>query len=406
MAVKFGILAPAYPPASAALEAVRRAERLGWDFVDYPDQLVSTNPYGQLAHNPVPAGDPSLPSGFFSDQWMGSLEMCAAAAVLTERIPLIVGVIDPLRRAPSVMAQELLTLSHLSSGRTTFAIGTGEAKQFRPYGISREKAITRSLEAIAVWRALWSFDGTPITRPSEFYPLDNAVFPLRPFEGQPPSLLAVGAGPKIFDLAGRVCDGWLTYLPSGLADNYSLIAEMVGMIKQIAADSGRDPEALRFNAMVNVCLGETDERAWELVRHPVSAWISIAAAGINSGETWKRLGHTNPLSEDFVWSRDMDALVVPAADVPSMAEQVPDEIADSVYVWGAPERVAARLQKIIDAGINELCLMNVGAGADPEYASTWNDLASDVLVRLGHAPLTVDADLAAVHASTSRCSHF
>jgi phthiodiolone/phenolphthiodiolone dimycocerosates ketoreductase len=392
MTVKFGILAPEYPPASAALEAVRRAERLGWDFVDYPDQLVSTNPFGQLAHNPVPTDDPSLPSGFFNDQWMGSLEMCAAASVLTEHLALIVGVIDPLRRAPAVMAQELMTLSHLSGGRVTIAIGTGEAKQFRPYGIPRHKPIARSLEAVEVWRALWAFDGTPITRASEFYPLDNAVFPLQRYEGTIPSLLAVGAGPKIFDLAGRVCDGWLTYLPSGLADDYSLIAEMVTGIKQIAAEHGRDPDALRFNAMVNVCLADTDERAWELVRHPVSAWISLAAAGINSGETWARLGYTNPLGEDFVWSRDMDAMVVPAAEVPKLAEQVPDEIADSVYVWGSPERAAARLQKIIDAGINELCLMNVGAGADPEYSSTFNRLASDVLVRLGHKPLNLDGE--------------
>ncbi|WP_158260323.1 hypothetical protein [Mycobacterium talmoniae] len=52
--MKVGLLAPAFPPVDAALEAVRRAERMGWDFVDYPDQLVSTNPYGQLGHRPVP----------------------------------------------------------------------------------------------------------------------------------------------------------------------------------------------------------------------------------------------------------------------------------------------------------------------------------------------------------------
>jgi phthiodiolone/phenolphthiodiolone dimycocerosates ketoreductase len=390
MGVKVGILAPAYPPADAALEAARRAERLGWDFIDYPDQLVSTNPYGQLSHSPVPGADPALPSGFFSDEWMGSMEMCAAASVVTDSVPIVLGVVDALRRAPAVMAQELLTLSHLSGGRMTFAIGAGEAKQFRPYGIDRSKPITRMIEAIEVWHALWNFDGTPINRPSDHYPLDNAVFPLPLYDGKPPSLLAVGAGPKIFDLTGRLCDGWLTYLPAGLGDDYSLIAEMIAAIKQIAEANDRDPEALRFNAMVNIVLGETDEIAWEIVRHPVSAWIAMAAAGLSSGETWKRLGHENPLGEDFTWARDMDAMVVPATDVPAMAEKVPDEIADSVYVWGTPERAAARLQKMIDAGINEICLMNVGAGANPEYASTWNTLASDLLVRLGHTPLNLD----------------
>jgi hypothetical protein len=33
--------------------------------------------------------------------------------------------------------------------------------------------------------------------------------------------------------------------------------------------------------------------------------------------------------------------------------------------------------------------MNVAAGADPEYSGTFTRLASDILVRLGHAPLNL-----------------
>jgi len=44
---------------------------------------------------------------------------------------------------------------------------------------------------------------------------------------------------------------------------------------------------------------------------------------------------------------------------------------------------------MLDAGINEICFMNVGAGADPEYAATFSALASDILERLGHAPLNL-----------------
>src|ERR1043165_8303070 len=106
MAVKFGVLVPEYPPVDAALKAVKRAEDLGWDFVDYPDQIVSTNPYGQLPV-PVPDADPSLPTGFFCDPWMGATEMAAAAAVVTERVPIVIGVIDALRRHPSILAQQM-----------------------------------------------------------------------------------------------------------------------------------------------------------------------------------------------------------------------------------------------------------------------------------------------------------
>lgn len=159
METKFGVLVPEYPPAEEALAAVKRTEDMGWDFVDYPDQVVSTNPYGQMPI-PAPADDPSLPSGFFGDPWMSATEMAAAAAVVTERVPITIGVIDALRRTPSLMAQQMLTLDHLSKGRMTFAIATGENKQFRPYGIPRDKPITRMIEAVETWHALWDFDGT------------------------------------------------------------------------------------------------------------------------------------------------------------------------------------------------------------------------------------------------------
>jgi len=71
METKFGLLVPEYPPADEALAAVKRAEAQGWDFVDYPDQVVSTNPYGQLPI-PAPTDDPSCPTGFFGDPWLGA----------------------------------------------------------------------------------------------------------------------------------------------------------------------------------------------------------------------------------------------------------------------------------------------------------------------------------------------
>lgn len=49
--------------------------------------------------------------------------------------------------------------------------------------------------------------------------------------------------------------------------------------------------------------------------------------------------------------------------------------------------------KVGDAGINELCFMNLGASADPEYSVTFNSLISEVMVRLGGKPLNLAADV-------------
>src|SRR4051794_33566866 len=111
-AVKFGMFGNEFPPMDAALESMQRAEREGWDFIDLPDQLMSTHPLGMLK-SPVPSSDPSTPASFYSEVWFGSMEMCAAAAVLTERMEILLAVIDPLRRSPAVMAQEMMTLQHM-----------------------------------------------------------------------------------------------------------------------------------------------------------------------------------------------------------------------------------------------------------------------------------------------------
>src|SRR5581483_4361569 len=134
--MRFGLCGQMFPPADDAIASVQRAERLGWDFINYPDQLSGTHPLGMLKP-PVPSADPAAPSGMFSEVWYGSMEMCAAAAAVTSEIELLLAVIDPLRRSPALMAQEMATLMHLSEGRISFALGSGEAKQFEPYGEKR-----------------------------------------------------------------------------------------------------------------------------------------------------------------------------------------------------------------------------------------------------------------------------
>ena len=183
--VKFGLFGSMFPPMDACLESIGRAEAAGWKFIDFPDQITSTNPRGMLK-NPVSASDPGAPTSFFSDTFFGSMEMCAAAAVLTSEMEILLAVIDPLRRSPAVMAQEMMTLQHMSNGRMTFAIGAGEEKQFGPYGEQRTKPFTRLEEAVHIWQALWDSKGEPVDRESEFWPLTQAVFPIPMHSAGPP----------------------------------------------------------------------------------------------------------------------------------------------------------------------------------------------------------------------------
>jgi len=234
--LKIGLCGRMFPPADDALVSAQRAEALGWDFINYPDQLSGTHPTG-LLQTPVAGGDPTAPNGMYSDVWYGSFEMCTAAAVLTRDIDIMLAVVDPLRRSPALMAQEMATLQHLSKGRMTFALGSGEAKQFEPYGETRTKPIGRLEESIRYFNALWQSRGEPVSRASEFWPLTNAVFPIPQFEGRDPDLLIVGGTERLLRLAGELCAGWLTFLPGGAMDDAGLLADMITDVKAVTQTS-------------------------------------------------------------------------------------------------------------------------------------------------------------------------
>jgi phthiodiolone/phenolphthiodiolone dimycocerosates ketoreductase len=384
--LRIGVCGRMFPPATDALAAAKRAEEDGWDFLNYPDQISGTHPTG-LLQTPVVESDPAAPSAMYSDVWFGSFEMCAAAAAVTGRIGLTLAVVDLLRRSPALMAQEMATLHHLSGGRITFALGSGEAKQFAPYGEKRVKPNAKLEESIRVFKALWSSGGEPISRDSEFWPLRNAVFPLAQYREADPPILLVGGTPELLRIAGELCEGWFTFLPGGTLDDADVLAQTINTVKSTAAAAGRDPEDLRFAAQVFASIAATDEEAWELARRPPVAWLGVIGASIAGGAGWKKWGYEHPFG-DFNWARDMDITLIDASEAAQLVEKVPDEILDHTCVWGSPERVAARLSAFIDAGINELALFNFAAAAEPAHATQWNRLASEILVQLGHAPLT------------------
>jgi len=388
--LKIGTCGRMFPPIDDALASIPRLEAAGWDFINFPDQLPGTHPPGMLK-TPVTAADPAAPCGMYNDVWYGSFEMCTAAAVLTKDLEILLAVVDPLRRSPSLMAQEMATLNHISKGRVAFAIGSGEAKQFEPYGEKRVKPLGKLEETVRVWNALWESGDKPVSRNSEFWPLTNARFPLPQYEGKNPQTLIVGGTEKLLTLAGELCDGWLTFMPGGTIDDIDLLAQQIDSVKAAATRAGKDPEELRFACQIFASIAETDDEAWEFARRGPVGWLGVIGASIAGGAAWKKWGYEHPFG-DFNWAKDsMDVTQISAAQALAMVEKVPDEVLHHSCVWGAPKRVAQRLQTYVDAGINEISLFNFAASAEPEHGAKWDALASDIMVRLGHAPLTAAA---------------
>jgi alkanesulfonate monooxygenase SsuD/methylene tetrahydromethanopterin reductase-like flavin-dependent oxidoreductase (luciferase family) len=176
------------------LSSARRLEEAGYEALWCWDHFIGR-------------GDRGVP---VLEQWT----TLAATAGATSRIRLGTFVTNVMNRHPAVVARMAGTLQAMSDGRFTLGIGIGgHPKEHAAYGIDFPDAAERAAhleEAIAVIRAL--FDGGPVTRPSPFYPLADAVAVPAP---KPRPKILVGAGtPAGVRLAARAGDGWAAEVDS------------------------------------------------------------------------------------------------------------------------------------------------------------------------------------------------
>ncbi|OBB03396.1 hypothetical protein A5662_12065 [Mycobacteriaceae bacterium 1482268.1] len=385
--LRFGTYAQVFPPIQQSLGAAQLAEKQGWDFIDFPDQMASTHAEGMI---PTTTTDSTAPviTGGISSTWYGPFPLMSASAMVTRSIELQCAVIDPLRRSPSVFAQEAVTVDHICEGRATWCIGSGEAKQFEPFGEKRSQPIARLREAVRVMNALWDSDGKPVSRDSDFWPLRDAIFPLPLRDGKhKPKILMVGGGDDTYRLAGELCDGWYTFLPGGGLDE---TRQAISKVKQAAADNGRDPETLRFGALLLMALAENDDLGWHYARTPQAAWASLYAAGVQSGAVWKAWGYEHPFGDGTSWPKNMAVNRLPDAVVNGLPDLVPHEVTNRSIFWGGPDRVAETCLPYLDAGITEVTFLSFVPWADTRYSAHFAAHASTLITHLGGKPLNLD----------------
>ena len=140
-----------------------------------------------------------------------SWTILSMAAAQTKRVTVGPFVMNVMNRHPAVVARMASTLQIATGGRLVLGIGIGGApKEHAAYGMEFPPAperVERLVEAVAVIRALWT--GGPVTRPSPFYPLNDAV--AHPVPEPPPKIIVGGETRPGAELAARIGDGWSTF---------------------------------------------------------------------------------------------------------------------------------------------------------------------------------------------------
>lgn len=359
-----GVYQPPQPPLGRLTDELQDYEAAGWDSCWLPDHLTGEYPSS--------IWDPDLtdlaryqetPHAYFSTP-----SILSYAAATTDDLQIGVGVTDPLRRHPIVLAQTVQTIHHLSGGRMLFGLSAGTKAMTDPFGIGYDRPVSHLEEALQIIRLAWETDPTEtFDFHGEFWDLEDALFALPPLEAEdvppyPPIYLGAH-GPRMCSLTGRYADGWY---PSFLSP--ALYAEGWETVAAAARDAGRDPQDVSRSLVTAAMLAETREEAAELLNSLLVRIISLFLPP----QSFEACGHEHPLGvgqTSFVPTR------IGREEALDLAAEVPLEVLKDAYLWGTPEDVVAAIGDFCDAGVKHLVLGNLTPlAAVEQYGDSYDRL--------------------------------
>jgi F420-dependent oxidoreductase-like protein len=243
-------------PPAGALEAIKEADRLGFDSV------WSAEAYGSDALTPL--------------AWWGAH---------TERVKLGTSIVQMSARTPAATAMSAITLDHLSGGRFILGLGASGPQVVEGwYGRPYPRPLERTREYVQIVRDIVRREG-PVEFHGRHYdmpytggdgmgigkPLKSTVHPLR---REIPIYLGA-EGPKNVALAAEIADGWLPLFFSPKDDGWYRERLAEGF-----AASGDPTKADRFEvaSMLTIIPGDDIEQCADLMR----PFVALYAGGMGA----------------------------------------------------------------------------------------------------------------------------
>lgn len=294
------------------------------------------------------------------------------------RMRLGVGVTEPVRRHPVLIAQAMLTLSHLTRRAPILGIGAGEQMNIEPYGLDFSHPVGRLEEALQVIRLCLSSVG-PISFSGRHFQLDRAAMDLKSPPGRVPEIWVGGHGSHMLELAGRYGDGWY---PASVVSPEQY-AEKLTAVRAAARDAGRDDASITPALHRFVVFGSTEREARAMLKNTAVRLLGLGAPA----EVWQAAGTPHPLGEDY------NAIVEFVPDrhdlttVQAAIAAVPDSVmTEGPLLWGTPAQVTAKLRDFGEAGLRHVVLAPVSGLVSPRAALYGLRAAAQVAHSLRGAP--------------------
>jgi len=204
----------------------------------------------------------------FHTPTLESLTVLTYVAALTSRVRLGPCVYLLALRHPTVVAKTVATLDVLSGGRVVFGVGVGGEfpKEFEACGVPLAERGRRVDEGIAVCRALWA--PSPASFEGRFTQFTDVAVEPKPIQPGGPPIWIGGRSDAALRRAGRLGDGWVSYLVTPARYRASL-----EKIRGFAHEAGRSLEAGRGFEPAHLLFTVIDDD-WERARAAAARHLS------------------------------------------------------------------------------------------------------------------------------------
>jgi len=260
-------------------------------------------------------------------------------------------VTEPIRRHPVLIAQAMLTLSHMTRRAPILGIGAGERLNIDPYGLDFSHPVCRLEEALEIIRMCFLSQG-PVNFEGKHYRLDRAIMDLKPPKGKAPEVWIAGHGPRMLGLTATYGDGWYPTMVVS-PEEY---ASKLEIIRAVAEQAGRDPEAITPALHRFVVVAPTEQEARSMLETRAIRSFGLAApAGL-----WRKVGAEHPFGEQFRGYVDLIPERHDRAEIDEAISAVPPKLMEEgPLLWGTPEQVGGKLRAFGEAGLRHVVLAPV-----------------------------------------------
>lgn len=155
---------PMYEQIEEAAEVCRRARALGFSAIYMPQHFI--------AHPAI---------------WLQPMQMLSHLAADAEGLRLITGILLLTYHNPVDIADQVVTLDHISNGRFTLGLGLGyREKELEAFGTNRRERVSRFEESIALMKQLWT--GEEVTFEGKHWQVHQARMSLTPVQTPHPPI--------------------------------------------------------------------------------------------------------------------------------------------------------------------------------------------------------------------------